>query len=55
MIFDLTEPPPGSVEQHRNEMGKEAVRLVIARLESKEDLPFKTKIIKTELVVKVPR
>jgi DNA-binding LacI/PurR family transcriptional regulator len=52
MISDLTDPTLSSVEQHGYEIGKEAVRMLIKRLESKVDYPFDTKIIKTELVVK---
>jgi len=52
MISDLTDPPLSSVEQHGYEIGKEAVRLLIARLEGKGDSDFQTKIIKTELVIK---
>lgn len=52
MISDLTDPSLTSVEQHGYIVGKEAVRLLINRLEAKENIPFQTKIIKTELVVK---
>ena len=52
MISDLTDPSLSSVEQHGYEIGKEAVRLLIDRLEKKNDFPSQTKIIKTELVVK---
>jgi LacI family transcriptional regulator len=52
MISDLTDPSLTSVEQHGYIVGKEAVRLLINRIEAKEDLPFQTKIIRTELVVK---
>lgn len=52
MISDLTDPPLTSVEQHGYEVGREAVKMIIARLEGKEDLPYQTKIIKTELMVK---
>jgi len=52
MISDLTDPALTSVEQHGYTVGKEAVRMLINRLEAKEELPFQTKIIKTELVVK---
>ncbi|MBA4322569.1 MAG: LacI family transcriptional regulator, partial [Odoribacter sp.] len=52
MISDITDPTLSSVEQHGYEMGREAVRLLIVRLESKEDQAFQTKIIKTELVIK---
>jgi DNA-binding LacI/PurR family transcriptional regulator len=52
MISDLTDPALTSVEQHGYTVGKEAVRLLINRIESKNEIPFQTKIIKTELVVK---
>ena len=52
LISDLTNPTLTSVEQHGYLIGKEAVRLLIDRLERKDDFPFQTKIIKTELVVK---
>jgi DNA-binding LacI/PurR family transcriptional regulator len=52
LISDITNPTLTSVEQHGYLIGKEAVRLLIDRLETKHDLPFQTKIIKTELVVK---
>ena len=52
MISDLTDPPLSSVEQHGYEIGKEAVMLLIARIERKGKTPFQTKIIKTKLVVK---
>ena len=52
MISDLTDPSLSSVEQHGYDIGREAVRLLIARLEGNDDLAFQTRIIKTELVVK---
>jgi LacI family transcriptional regulator len=52
LISDITNPTLTSVEQHGYSVGKEAVRLLIDRIEKKEDLPFQTKIIKTELAVK---
>jgi Transcriptional regulators len=52
MISDLTDPSLTSVEQHGYIVGKEAVRLLINRIEAKENLPCQTTIIKTELVVK---
>jgi DNA-binding LacI/PurR family transcriptional regulator len=52
MISDLTDPPLSSVEQHGYQIGKEAVKMLIERLEAKTELPFKTKIIKTELKIK---
>jgi DNA-binding LacI/PurR family transcriptional regulator len=52
LISDLTNPTLTSVEQHGYLLGKEAVRLLIGRLEKKDDSPFQTKIIKTELEIK---
>ncbi len=52
LISDITNPPLTSVEQHGYTVGKEAVRLLIDRIEKKQDLPFQTKIIRTELSVK---
>lgn len=52
MISDLTDPPLTSVEQHGYMLGKEAVRLLIDKLEKKDYTEVQTKIIKTELVVK---
>jgi LacI family transcriptional regulator len=52
LMSDLTNPTLTSVEQHGYQIGKEAVRLLIERLEKKHDLPSQTKIIKTELVIK---
>ena len=52
MISDLTDPSLTSVEQHGYIIGKEAVNLLIKRIEGIKELPFQTRIIKTELVVK---
>ena len=52
LISDITNPTLTSVEQHGYQIGKEAIRLLIDRLEKKEDFPLQTKIIKTELVIK---
>jgi DNA-binding LacI/PurR family transcriptional regulator len=52
MISDLTDPSLTSVEQHGYIVGKEAVRLLIKRIEGEKEMPFQTKVIKTELVVK---
>lgn len=52
LISDITNPTLTSVEQHGYNMGKEAVRLLIDRIENKEQFPLQTKIIKTELSVK---
>jgi LacI family transcriptional regulator len=43
-------PSLSTVSQHGPEIGEEAARLLIARLESKEEnLPYKTAVVKTEL------
>jgi DNA-binding LacI/PurR family transcriptional regulator len=52
LISELTNPTLTSVEQHGYLIGKEAVRLLIDRLEKKHDLPSQTKVIKTELAIK---
>ncbi len=52
MISDLTDPPLTSVEQHGYDIGREAVKLLIDRIENKGPEMFVTRIIKTELVVK---
>ena len=52
MISDITCPTLSSVEQHGYLVGREAVKLLIDRLEKKHDLPFQTIVIKTEMVVK---
>ena len=52
MISDITCPTLSSVEQHGYIIGREAVKLLIDRLEKKNDLPFQTIVIKTEMVVK---
>jgi LacI family transcriptional regulator len=52
LISDITNPTLTSVEQHGYLIGKEAVRLLIDRLEKSHDLPSQTKIIKTKLVIK---
>jgi DNA-binding LacI/PurR family transcriptional regulator len=52
LISDITNPTLTSVAQHGYLIGKEAVRLLIDRLEKKHDFPSQTKIIKTELVIK---
>jgi DNA-binding LacI/PurR family transcriptional regulator len=52
MISDITDPPLTSVEQHGYIVGKEAVRLLINNIEKKEEIPYQTIVIKTELVIK---
>ena len=51
-LSDITNPTLTSVEQNGNLIGKEAVRLLIDRIESKHQLPYQTKIIKTKLIIK---
>jgi DNA-binding LacI/PurR family transcriptional regulator len=52
LISEITSPALTSVEQHGYLLGKEAVRLLIDRLEKKYDYPSQTIIIKTELKIK---
>ncbi|HVN58173.1 MAG TPA: LacI family DNA-binding transcriptional regulator [Bacteroidales bacterium] len=52
IMSDLTDPPLSSVEQFGYTMGKEAVRLLLERIEKKNDKPSQTFVIKTKLVVK---
>jgi DNA-binding LacI/PurR family transcriptional regulator len=52
MISDITCPTLSSVEQHGYQIGREAVKLLINRIEKKDDLPSQTIVIKTEMVVK---
>jgi DNA-binding LacI/PurR family transcriptional regulator len=52
MISDITCPTLSSVEQHGYQIGREAVKLLIDRLEKKHNLPSQTIVIKTEMVVK---
>jgi LacI family transcriptional regulator len=52
LISDITNPTLTSIEQHGYLIGKEAVGLLIERIEKKHNLPSQTKIIKTELVIK---
>jgi len=52
LISDITNPTLTSVKQNGYLIGKEAVRLLIDRLEKKHDFPLQTKVIKTELVIK---
>jgi LacI family transcriptional regulator len=51
-LSDITNPTLTSVEQHGYQVGKEAIRLLIDRIEKKHELPPQTKTIKTELVIK---
>lgn len=50
-IASLTDPPLSSVDQHGYIIGREAIKLLIDRLEKDYNAPFQTKIIKTELVI----
>jgi LacI family transcriptional regulator len=52
IMSDLTDPALTSVEQHGYIVGKEAVGLLINKIENKEDMIPQTKVIKTELVIK---
>jgi LacI family transcriptional regulator len=52
LISDITNPTLTSVEQNGYLIGKEAVRMLIDRIESKFQLPYQTKIIKTKLIIK---
>ena len=52
MISDLTDPSLSSVEQFGYNIGKEAVRLLLERIEKKTDAPSQSIVIKTKLVIK---
>jgi DNA-binding LacI/PurR family transcriptional regulator len=52
LFSDITNPTLTSVEQNGYLIGKEAVRLLIDRIESKHQIPYQTKIIKTKLIIK---
>jgi LacI family transcriptional regulator len=52
MISDITFPTLSSVEQHGYMIGKEAVKLLIDRIEKRHNLPSQTIVIKTEMVIK---
>jgi DNA-binding LacI/PurR family transcriptional regulator len=51
-ISDLTDPPLSSVEQSGYQIGKEAVRLLLEKINNKTDVPSRTVVIKTRLLVK---
>jgi LacI family transcriptional regulator len=51
-IADLTDPALSSVEQFGYDIGKEAVHLLIDRLEKEEDYPPITRVINTQLIKK---
>jgi DNA-binding LacI/PurR family transcriptional regulator len=52
-IAQLTDPRLSSVEQFGYNIGREAVKMLIKRLETvPNDYPVETKVIKTKLVVK---
>lgn len=52
MISDITDPPLTSVEQHGYEIGREAARILIERIENRAPAEYFTRIIQTRLVVK---
>jgi len=52
LISEITNPTLTSVSQHGYLIGKEAIMLLINRIENKNNIPFQTKIIKTELIIK---
>jgi len=52
LITEITNPTLTSVEQHGYSVGREAVGLLIKRIEKKQDFPLQTKVIRTELSVK---
>jgi DNA-binding LacI/PurR family transcriptional regulator len=52
MISDITDPTLSSVEQHGYEIGREAVKLLINRIEKRAGEATITTIVRTELVVK---
>jgi DNA-binding LacI/PurR family transcriptional regulator len=52
LFSDITNPTLTSVEQNGYLIGKEAVRLLIDRIEKKHSLPHQTRIIKTRLIIK---
>lgn len=51
-ISSLTDPQLSSVEQFGYEIGSQAVRMLIERLESDKDYPTRKQVIETKLVVK---
>lgn len=51
-ISSLTDPPLSSVEQFGYKMGTQAAKMLIRRLETKQDYPFERKVIQTKLMVK---
>jgi DNA-binding LacI/PurR family transcriptional regulator len=52
IFCEITNPTLTSVEQHGYEVGKEAVRMLIERIEKKHDYPVSTSVIKTELALR---
>jgi len=52
MISDLTDPPLTSVMQQGYIVGREAVSLLVGTIENRRETQPRTRIIKTELVVK---
>ena len=51
-ISDLTDPTLSSVEQHGFDIGKEAARLLIDRLQKEDAYPPITRVIETKLALK---
>ena len=49
----IVDPPLTTIDQHGFEMGREAARLLLHRLrKNSDDLPYETKIMKTNLLVR---
>ena len=51
-ISDLTDPTLSSVEQHGFDIGREAARLLIDRLQKEDTYPAITRVIETQLALK---
>jgi len=52
MISDITDPSLTSVEQHGYQIGREAARILIERIENRAPAEYFTRVIQTRLVVK---
>ncbi len=53
LVAMITDPPLTSVSQHGHEMGKKAMTMLLLRIDVlEEDLPARTEIIPTELVIR---
>jgi DNA-binding LacI/PurR family transcriptional regulator len=52
VISELTDPPLTSVKQDGYEIGREAIRLMIRKIEARNGEPAESRVIKTELVIK---